>query len=205
MRRPEDAMKAAWTLQISATTFYCVFAAITYICLGDAVMSPSLLSLPPLWSKIAFGVAIPNFLIAGTMYCCVGFWSTANGDTRSDILSYRRKASLRANVSQKSSLAFTHSARMGDVDDRESCVIPVFDTSTNPLFPKLIVILNGVAFVFAVGVPIFNYIVGLTASLFAAWYGFQPLFIRIATDNLEKVHLRHRRRVLVARFLRMFF
>ena len=30
--------------------------------------------------------------------------------------------------------------------------------------------MNGVAFVLAVGVPIFNYLVGLAASLFAAWY-----------------------------------
>lgn len=30
--------------------------------------------------------------------------------------------------------------------------------------------MNGAAFVFAVGVPIFNELIGLTASLFAAWF-----------------------------------
>lgn len=64
MKKPQDAMKAAYTLQIFATCFYIAFAVIAYIYLGDLVASPSLISLPPLWSKIAFGVAIPNFLIA---------------------------------------------------------------------------------------------------------------------------------------------
>jgi len=64
MRKPQDAMKAAYTLQIFATCFYIAFAVVAYIYLGDMVASPSLSSLPPLWSKIAFGVAIPNFLIA---------------------------------------------------------------------------------------------------------------------------------------------
>lgn len=34
----------------------------------------------------------------------------------------------------------------------------------------LIVIMNAAAFVLAVGVPIFNYLIGIAASLFAAWY-----------------------------------
>lgn len=34
----------------------------------------------------------------------------------------------------------------------------------------LVVFMNVAAFVLAVGVPIFNYLIGLAASLFAAWY-----------------------------------
>lgn len=68
MKEPQDAMKAAWTLQIFATAFYIAFAVVTYIYLGDFVAAPSLNSLPPLWAKISFGIAIPNFLIAGALY-----------------------------------------------------------------------------------------------------------------------------------------
>lgn len=34
----------------------------------------------------------------------------------------------------------------------------------------LILSINGAAFLFAVGVPIFNYLIGIAASLFASWY-----------------------------------
>ena len=30
--------------------------------------------------------------------------------------------------------------------------------------------MNGLAFVLAIGVPIFNYLIGIAASLFASWY-----------------------------------
>lgn len=38
------------------------------------------------------------------------------------------------------------------------------------MWVALIILLNGVAFVLAVGIPIFNLVVGLAASLFAAWF-----------------------------------
>lgn len=34
----------------------------------------------------------------------------------------------------------------------------------------LVLLVNVAAFVLAVGVPIFNYLIGISASLFAAWY-----------------------------------
>ena len=68
MKHPEDAMKAAWTLQIFATSFYIVFAVVTYVYLGSKVQSPSLLSLTTVWSKAAFGIALLNFLVAGALY-----------------------------------------------------------------------------------------------------------------------------------------
>ena len=34
----------------------------------------------------------------------------------------------------------------------------------------LIVVANGLSFLLAVGVPIFNYLIGIAASLFAAWF-----------------------------------
>ena len=42
----------------------------------------------------------------------------------------------------------------------------------------MILIFNAAAFVLAVGVPIFNYLIGIAASLFAAWftYGIAGMF-----------------------------
>ena len=81
MRHPQDAMKvcksmlisdvrpeinipqAAWALQGFATTFYVVFSVIIYAYIGNTVASPALLSLPPIWSKITFGIGLVNFLL----------------------------------------------------------------------------------------------------------------------------------------------
>ena len=65
MKKPQDAMKAAWVLQTSATTLYAVFAIIVYIYIGNTVASPSFSSLEDVWMKAAYGIAIPNFIIAG--------------------------------------------------------------------------------------------------------------------------------------------
>lgn len=65
MKDPRGAMKAAYTLQGFATSFYVVFSVVTYYYLGSEVTSPSFSSLPPVWAKAAYGIAIPNFLIAG--------------------------------------------------------------------------------------------------------------------------------------------
>lgn len=59
---PQDAMKAAYSLQIFATTFYVVFAVVLYVCIGPTVASPAFGSLPDKWQKAAYAIAIPNFL-----------------------------------------------------------------------------------------------------------------------------------------------
>ncbi|TDL22996.1 transmembrane amino acid transporter [Rickenella mellea] len=68
MKRPQDAMKAAYVLQGFATTFYAVFAIVVYAYIGETVASPSFSSLPPKWQKAAYAIAIPNFIIAGSLY-----------------------------------------------------------------------------------------------------------------------------------------
>ncbi|EIW64827.1 uncharacterized protein TRAVEDRAFT_42240 [Trametes versicolor FP-101664 SS1] len=68
MRKPEDAMKAAWVLQGFSTVFYAVFSVVIYVYLGSTVASPALLSLPPVWSKITFAIGMVNFLISGALY-----------------------------------------------------------------------------------------------------------------------------------------
>ncbi|KAK5129663.1 hypothetical protein LTR08_002988 [Meristemomyces frigidus] len=142
MRRPQDAMKAAYTLQISATTYYAVFAAITYVYLGNTVTSPSFSSLPLVWQKAAYGVAIPNFLIAGSLYA----------HTASKLVFVR--------LFRTSRHLHSHT---------------VLGWGT---WVGLVAVMNGAAFVLAVGVPIFNYLIGISASLFAAWftYGIAGMF-----------------------------
>ncbi|KAI4156667.1 MAG: hypothetical protein LQ340_000113 [Diploschistes diacapsis] len=134
MRHPEDAMKSAYALQAFATTFYTVFAIVTYYYLGPAVASPSLSSLPPVWQKATYGLALPNFLIAACLY----------SHTAAKLLFVR---------------LFRHTRHIH---------------SHTPLgwavWSALVFAMVAVAFVLAVGVPIFNYLVGLAASLFAAWY-----------------------------------
>ncbi|MCJ1285911.1 hypothetical protein MMC26_005253 [Xylographa opegraphella] len=134
MRNPADAMKAAYTLQGFATAFYTVFAIVTYYYIGASVASPSFSSLPPLWAKIAFGIAIPNFLIAGSLY----------SHTAAKLLFVR--------FFRRSRHLHSHTALGWGV------------------WVTLIFLMNAAAFVLAVGVPIFNYLIGIAASLFASWY-----------------------------------
>jgi hypothetical protein len=134
MRNPKDAMKAAYTLQIFATTYYAVFAIVTHWYLGDGVVSPSFSSLPPVWAKAAYGIAIPNFLIAGSLYA----------HTAAKLIFLR---------------LFRNSEHL------HSHTLIGWGTWT-----VLILIMNAASFVLAVGVPIFSYLIGIAASLFASWY-----------------------------------
>ena len=68
MKVPRDSKKSAWALQIFSTTWYVVFAVVSYCYLGSAVQSPSFLSLSGVWAKLAWGLALPNFLVAGALY-----------------------------------------------------------------------------------------------------------------------------------------
>ncbi|KAK0897444.1 gamma-tubulin [Friedmanniomyces endolithicus] len=142
MKRPQDAMKAAYTLQGFATAFYAVFAAVTYVYLGSTVASPSFSSLEITWQKVAYGIALPNFLIAGSLYA----------HTASKLMFVR--------IFRKSRHLHSHT---------------VLGWGTWVL---LVFIMNAAAFVLAVGVPIFNYLIGIAASLFAAWftYGLAGMF-----------------------------
>lgn len=134
MKHPETAMRAAWVLQTFATTFYVVFAVVLYIYVGPTVASPAFTSLPIKWQKASYGIAIPNFLIAGSLY------------------SHTAAKLLMVRVFRKSRHLYSNTAIGWSV------------------WIFLILLMNGAAFVLTVGVPIFNYLVGLAASLFASWY-----------------------------------
>jgi amino acid permease len=134
MRKPADAMKAAYTLQSFATTFYTVFAIVSYVYLGNGVASPAFSSLSTKWAKAAYGIALPNFLIAGSLY----------SHTASKLIFVR--------IFRGSAHLHSHS---------------VLGWGT---WCALIFVMNAAAFILAVGVPIFNYLIGIAASLFASWY-----------------------------------
>ncbi|KAI3395784.1 hypothetical protein diail_867 [Diaporthe ilicicola] len=134
MKDPRGAMKAAYVLQGFATSFYVVFSVVTYYYIGSEVASPSFSSLPTVWAKAAYGIAIPNFLIAGSLY----------SHTAAKLVFVRMFRRSR-HLHQHSVLGWS---------------VWVF----------LILLSNGAAFVLAVGVPIFNYLIGIAASLFASWY-----------------------------------
>jgi amino acid permease len=134
MKAPRDAMKAAYTLQGFATTFYAVFAVVSYVYLGNGVASPAFSSLETKWQKAAYGIAIPNFLIAGSLYA----------HTAAKLIFVR--------IFRESRHLHSHSV-----------------TGWLTWF-ALIFVMNAAAFVLAVGVPIFNYLIGIAASLFASWY-----------------------------------
>ena len=134
MKRPQDAMKAAWVLQTFATLFYVVFAVVLYVYVGSKVQAPAFSSLPIKWQKSAYAIAIPNFLVSGSLY----------SHTAAKLIFVRMFRNSR----------HLHSHTL-------------LGWST---WIFLITLMNGAAFVLAVGVPIFNYLIGIAASLFASWY-----------------------------------
>jgi amino acid permease len=134
MKDPRGAMKAAYTLQGFATGFYIVFAIVMYYYIGSGVASPAFSSLPPVWAKAAYGIAIPNFLIAGSLYA----------HTAAKLIFVR---------------LFRRTRHLHDHS------VVGWGTWT-----FLIFLTNALAFLLAVGVPIFNYLIGIAASLFASWY-----------------------------------
>ena len=111
-----------------------MFAVVLYIYVGNDVASPAFSSLPIKWQKAAYGIAIPNFLIAGSLY----------SHTAAKLLFVR--------FFRKSKHLHSHTFVGWSV------------------WIILILIMNAAAFVLAVGVPIFNYLIGIAASLFASWY-----------------------------------
>jgi hypothetical protein len=134
MRHPQDAMKAAYVLQAFATSFYVLFAIVTYYYIGNDVASPSFSSLPIKWQKAAFAIALPNFLIAGSLY----------SHTAAKLVFLR--------LFRNSKHLHSHS-------------LIGWGTWT-----VLVFIMSAAAFVLAVAVPIFSYLIGIAAALFASWY-----------------------------------
>ncbi|KAG2076919.1 amino acid transporter [Suillus decipiens] len=134
MRRPEDAMKAAWCLQGFATVFYAVFSIVMYVYIGNTVQSPALFSLPPVWAKATFAIALPNFLF------CAGLCT----HTAAKLVFVR---------------IFRHSEHV------HSHTLLGWTVWTLLCFAAI-----AIAVILAIAVPIFSYLIGIAAALFAAWY-----------------------------------
>ncbi|KXN89839.1 N amino acid transport system protein [Leucoagaricus sp. SymC.cos] len=164
MRKPEDAMKAAWCLQGFATVFYTLFAVIIYAYIGNTVVSPALLSLPTKWAKVAWGIALPNFLIAGGLY----------SHTAAKLIFVR--------LFRHSRHIYTHTP-MGWFVWIILCFIAV-----------------ALAFILAIAVPIFSYLIGISAALFASWYtyGLAGFFWVHDTIHFEGRAGLHKRPVMFA-------
>ncbi|KAJ8596533.1 amino acid transporter [Rhizopogon salebrosus TDB-379] len=134
MQRPQDAMKAAWCLQVFATVFYAVFSIVIYAYIGNTVQSPALFSLPPAWAKATFGIALANFLFSSGLYT----------HTAAKLVFVR--------IFRHSEHVYSHTVLGWTV------------------WIMLCFAGTAVAAVLAIAVPIFSYLIGITASLFAAWY-----------------------------------
>ncbi|KAF9015358.1 amino acid transporter [Cyathus striatus] len=134
MKRPQDAMKAAWCLQGFSTAFYTLLSVILYAYIGENVSSPVFLSLPESWAKITFAVGLGNFLIAGGLY----------SHTAAKLIFIR--------FFRHSKHVYTHTLK-GWLVWTILCFASV-----------------SIAFVMAISVPIFSYLIGIAAALFASWY-----------------------------------
>ncbi|KAI0403942.1 transmembrane amino acid transporter [Xylaria palmicola] len=134
MKRPQDAMKAAWTLQVTATSLYIVFAVVSYYYIGSEVSSPSPLSLSPLWGKLIFGLALPNFFIGASLYAHVA----------SKLVFMR--------LFRHTKHIYTHTTLGWGV------------------WTLLILFASTAAFIIAIGIPVFNYLVSIIAAALVSWY-----------------------------------
>lgn len=134
MKEPKHAMRAAYVLQGFTTSYYAIFAGVTYAFIGKAVQSPSFVSLDPYWQNVCWGIVLPNLLIAGSLY----------SHTAAKVVFVR---------------VFRHSRHL------HSNTVLGWGA-----WIGLIVLVNGLAFLLAVGVPIFTFLIGIAASLFAAWF-----------------------------------
>ena len=127
-------MRSAWVLQTFATGFYVIFASVVYVYVGSEVESPAFTSLPVKWRKAAYGIVIPNFLIAGSLY------------------SHTAVKLVFVRLFRKRRHLHSHTLLGWGV------------------WTLLVLVMNAAAFVLTIGVPIFNYLIGIAASLFARWY-----------------------------------
>lgn len=67
LHTPESYINAIWVLGSIEILVYTLTGAIIYSSVGMDVQSPALLSAGPLWSKVAFGVALPVIFISGAL------------------------------------------------------------------------------------------------------------------------------------------
>ncbi|KIY65513.1 hypothetical protein CYLTODRAFT_379300 [Cylindrobasidium torrendii FP15055 ss-10] len=158
MKHPEDGMKAAWCLQTFATSFYVLFSVIMYCYIGGTTESPVFFSLPPYWSKVCFGIAIGNFVIAGGLF----------SHTAAKLVFVRLFRGTRH--------MYKHTVVGWGV------------------WVCLCFLAVVIAFVLASAIPIFSYLIGVAAALFASWftYGVAGMFFIHDTHHSEDTSFRRK-------------
>ncbi|KAG2109313.1 uncharacterized protein F5147DRAFT_575984, partial [Suillus discolor] len=127
-------------LQGFATVFYVVFSVVMYVYIGNTVQSPVLFSLPPVWAKAAFAIALPNFLLSSSLILYSGLYT----HTATKLVFVR---------------IFRHSEHI------YSHTLLGWTVWTLLCFAS-----SAMAAILAIAVPIFSYLISNTAALFAAWY-----------------------------------
>lgn len=126
---------------------------VRYTYIGDTILSPAFLSLPPKWAKATFAIALGNFLMS-VYLIPFGFFSPLKGTLHSTgaLCCHTAAKLVFVRFFRGTVHMYNHTAR-GWTTWILLCFLSV-----------------AAAFVFAVAVPIFPYLIGITAALFAAWY-----------------------------------
>lgn len=123
-----------------------------YVYLGDTVASPALLSLPPTWAKITFGVGLGNFLV---------YVYPSLDNLRRGSFSGCRAGALYSHTAAK--LVFVRFFR-------HTRHIYSHTALGWAVWVLLCFAAVTVACILAIAVPIFSDLIGIAAALFAAWY-----------------------------------
>ncbi|KAG1784603.1 uncharacterized protein HD556DRAFT_1251096, partial [Suillus plorans] len=113
---------------------------VMYVYIGNTVQSPVLFSLPPVWAKAAFAIALPNFLLSSSLILYSGLYT----HTATKLVFVR---------------IFRHSEHV------HSHTLLGWTVWTLLCFAG-----SAITAILAIAVPIFSYLIGITAALFAARY-----------------------------------
>lgn len=148
----EDEFQAAWCLQVFATVFYAVFSIVMYVYLGNTVQSPALFSLPPAWAKASFAIALANFLLSVIFLPFSLVLTEFFSPSTSGLNTHTAAKLVFVRIFRHSEHVYSHTLLGWTV-----WILLCFAGTA-------------IAAILAIAVPIFSYLIGIAASLFAAWY-----------------------------------
>ena len=129
-----------------------MFSIVNYVYIGNTTQSPNFFSLPPKWAKACFGVAFFNFLLCVVPLFLVCCHTEDVFDSTAGIYLHTAAKVIFVRL-------FRHSEHV------HSHTILGWTVWTLLCFGGVVI---GV--LLAIAVPIFSYLIGITAALFAAWY-----------------------------------
>jgi hypothetical protein len=128
-----------------------VFAVVMYVYLGHTVASPAFSSLPVKWQKASYGLALVNFLLAGSLY--------AHTAAKLFFIRFFRKS---IHLHEHTFVGWATWCVLVLIMNGAAFVlavaVPVGLVSSPVSIPRL------------TRLQIFSYLIGIAASLFASWY-----------------------------------